>query len=178
MPDLTFQDVLDILRLIDSGQFQELEIEFDGTRVKVTRHTGTTAGGTGPATESVGEVMQPPEPATVLDAQEQGAGPKAGDAQPSTSKAPAQRPLVEIPNRIDVKPPMAGTYYAAPAPNAAPFVDVDRRVRKGDSLGIVEVMKLFTPVLAPCDGTVRLIFVNNEEFVQSDQTLMVMQADA
>ncbi len=70
---------------------------------------------------------------------------------------------------------MAGTYYAAPSPNAAPFVVVDRTVRKGDPLGIVEVMKLFTQVLAPCDGTVRAILVGNEEFVQSDQTLMIIE---
>lgn len=71
---------------------------------------------------------------------------------------------------------MAGTYYFAPSPGAPPFVEVDRAVRKGDQLGIVEVMKLFTPVLSPCDGTVRAILVKNEEFVESDQTLMIIEA--
>ena len=70
---------------------------------------------------------------------------------------------------------MAGTYYCAPSPGAAPYIEVDRVVRKGDQLGIVEVMKLFTPVLAPCDGTVRAILVGNEEFVQSDQALMIIE---
>ncbi len=76
----------------------------------------------------------------------------------------------------EVKPPMAGTFYAAPSPGAAPFVEVDRAVRKGDQLGIVEVMKLFTAVHAPCDGTVRAILVGNEQFVDSDQTLMIIEA--
>lgn len=70
---------------------------------------------------------------------------------------------------------MAGTYYSSPSPGAPPYVELNRAVKKGEQLGIVEVMKLFTPVLSPCDGTVRVILIGNEEFVQSDQTLMIIE---
>jgi biotin carboxyl carrier protein len=146
MPDLTFQDVLSILRLIDSAPFQDMQLDLEGTRLKVTRRA----------------VTQPAETAATPAA--------------LAPDSPARRSPVEFPNGVEVKPPMAGTYYAAPSPGAPPFVEVDRAVRKGDQLGIVEVMKLFTPVLSPCDGTVRKIFVKNEEFVQSEQTLMIVEA--
>jgi biotin carboxyl carrier protein len=146
MPDLTFRDVLSILRLIDSAPFQDVQLELEGTRLKVTRRA----------------VAQPAESA---------AAPAA-----LAPDSPARRSPAELPNGVEIKPPMAGTYYAAPSPGARAFVEVDRAVRKGEQLGIVEVMKLFTPVLAPCDGTVRAILVKNEEFVQSDQTLMIIEA--
>ena len=146
MPDLTFQDVLRILRLIDSAPFQDMQLEVEGTRLKVTRRA----------------LAQPAESAATPSA--------------LAPDSPARRPPVELANRVEVKPPMAGTYYAAPSPGARAFVEVGRAVRQGDQLGIVEVMKLFTPVASPCDGTVRAILVRNEEFVQSDQTLMLIEA--
>ncbi|OGA55619.1 MAG: hypothetical protein A3G81_20275 [Betaproteobacteria bacterium RIFCSPLOWO2_12_FULL_65_14] len=145
--DLTFQDVVNILRLIDSAPSLDFELELEGTRLKVRRRA----------------VARPAQPATTPVAREQ-------EIEPMP-----QRPALEFPNRIDVKPPMAGTFYRAPAPGAAPFVEVERAVRKGEQLGVVEVMKLFTPVLAPCDGTLRAILVENEEFVESDQTLMIIE---
>ncbi|HWD22382.1 MAG TPA: biotin/lipoyl-containing protein [Burkholderiales bacterium] len=143
MPDLTFRDVLSILRLIDSTPFQDMQLEFEGTRLKVTRRA----------------VAQPAERAVT----------------PLVSASPARPSPAEFADGVEVKPPMAGTYYAAPSPGARAFVEVDRAVRKGDQLGIVEVMKLFTPVLSPCDGIVRAILVKNEEFVESEQTLMVIE---
>ncbi|RMH46717.1 MAG: acetyl-CoA carboxylase biotin carboxyl carrier protein subunit, partial [Alphaproteobacteria bacterium] len=79
--------------------------------------------------------------------------------------------------RPDARPvtaPMAGTFYAAPAPGAAPFVTVGDRVRKGAQLGIVEVMKLFTPITAPCDGVVLSILVENQQVVARGETLMLL----
>lgn len=148
--NLTFQDVVNILRLIDSAPSLDFELELEGTKLKVRRRA----------------VARPAQPATTPAVPEQ-------EIEPMP-----QRPALEFPNRIDVKPPMAGTFYRAPAPGAAPFVEVERAVRKGEQLGIVEVMKLFTPVLAPCDGTLRAILVENEEFVESDQTLMVIEGSS
>ena len=176
MSDLTFQDVLNILRLIDSGSFADFEVEFEGTTVKVTRRTGTALVDAKLGTEPIRAVARPPEPAMTPVGPAHGISPQVDDKHALASGPLAQRSPVAFPNGIDVKPPMAGTYYSAPSPGAAPFAEVDRPVQKGDQLGIVEVMKLFTPVLSPCNGTVRAILVGNEEFVQSDQTLMVIEA--
>ena len=147
MADLTYQDVLKILRLIDAAPSLDLELESEGMKLKVTRRAST----------------RPAEPALA-------------PAESRKEAEPPPREPVDSRNRIEVKPPMAGTFYRAPSPGAAPFVDVDAAVQKGDQLGIVEVMKLFTPVLAPCGGTVRAILVENEEFVESERTLMLIEA--
>lgn len=160
MADLTYQDILDILRLVDAAPFSDVEVEFAGTRVKVTRR------GTGPAAAPT--TAPAPVPAVV-------ASPAPASA-PTASSTPAKTVTTSpAADAVAVKPPMAGTFYAAPSPGAPPFVTVDRAVHKGDQLGIVEVMKLFTPVPAPCDGTVRAILVANEEFVESDRTLMLIE---
>ncbi len=166
MSALTYQDVLDILRIIDSGSFSDFEIEFEGTRVKVSRAASAAA----PANPTSSAAPAPAKAAAPQAAK------SAPAAKPPVSKLAAKRPPVAIPNGVEVKPPMAGTFYCAPAPGALPFVEVGSPVKKGDQLGIVEVMKLFTSVLSPCEGTVRAILVGNEEFVEADQTLMVIEA--
>lgn len=178
MSDLTFQDVLNILRLIDSGPFSDFQIEFEGTKLKVTRRTGAAPLDAQPRAEPVRAGARPAAPTTIPAAPPapvHGGSPHVDPQQASTSNSPSRFP-VEATNQVDVKPPMAGTFYRTPSPGAVPFVEVDDAVRKGDQLGVVEVMKLFTPVLSPCDGTVRAILVGNEEFVQSDQTLMIIEA--
>ena len=175
MSDLTFQDVLVILRLVDSVPSSDFQIEFEGTKLKVTRRT-VAALGSSAGTEPIPADERSAETPASAAAPMHSVSPRAdGDQAPKSDSLTARSP-VELPNRIDVKSPMAGIYYAAPAPGAAPFVEVDRVVRKGDTLGIVEVMKLFTPVLSPCGGTVRAILVGNEDFVQSDQRLMIIEA--
>lgn len=170
MSNLTYRDVLDILRLIDSGSFSDFQVEFAGTKVKVTRRAGTAPAGGEPRTACAPSAALAQERA---DAVAPHGGSAGGDA---TSGPDSSAPNIEYRNRVDVKPPMAGTFYSSPSPGAPPFVEPNREVKEGDQLGIVEVMKLFTPVLAPCDGTVRAVLVKNEEFVQSDQTLMIIEA--
>ena len=175
MSDLTYQDVLDILRIIDSGSFSDVQIEFEGTKVKVTRQSGVMSAGAEPRIATTPPVARQAEPAKPPAVPPHGVSSKT-DAKPAlASDLLRQRSPIEIPNGVEVKPPMAGTYYSAPSPGATPYTEVNRVVQQGDQLGIVEVMKLFTPVLAPCDGTVRVILVGNEEFVQSDQALMIIE---
>jgi len=170
MPDLTYQDVLAILRLIDTGAFTNLEIEFEGTRLKVSRRIGGTPR---IGAESPPARIEARSPAPQAEVQAATSRPEVRPAKRDTAEdAPA------IAGGLAVKPPMEGTFYAAPGPGAPPFVEVGQKVRKGDQLGIVEVMKLFTPVSSPCDGTVRAILVKNEQVVTKDQTLMVLEADS
>lgn len=176
MSDLTFQDVLNILRLIDSGPFSDVQIEYEGTRLKVTRQTGNAPVGAETRMQTVHAGARSTPPAKMPAAPARGTSPEIDQKKAMVADSPARQSPVAFANGIEVKPPMAGTYYASPSPNAAPFVEVDRAVRKGDQLGVVEVMKLFTAVLSPCDGIVRAILVGNEEFVHSDQPLMIIEA--
>lgn len=168
MSELTYQDVLSILRLIDAAPASNFEVQYEGTRIKVTRRHGAAIA---PAQVIRAPVAARMESAKLAATQALGHAP-AAKPQPT----PSQKVPTNIANAVEVKPPMAGTFYAAPSPGAPPFVELDRKVKKDDQLGIVEVMKLFTAVTAPCDGTVRAILAGNEQFVESDHTIMVIEA--
>jgi len=168
MSDLTYQDVLSILRLIDAAPFSDLDVEFGGTRLKVSRRFGAIIAGPGghAASKEAPDLARPPP-----------TPPGADRPGPAPASARATGPSVATEGLVEIKPPMAGTFYAASSPGASPFVTVGQAVAKGDQLGVVEVMKLFTAVNAPCDGVVRAILVENEQAVERDQTLILIDGD-
>lgn len=74
-----------------------------------------------------------------------------------------------------VKCPFVGTFYIAPSPGAEPFVSVGQRINKGDTLCIVEAMKLMNEIEAEFSGTITEILVENETPVEFDQPLFVIE---
>ena len=74
-----------------------------------------------------------------------------------------------------VKAPLVGTFYAAPAEGADPFVQVGDTVKKGQTIGIVEAMKLMNEVESDFDGVVTAILVENEQMVEYGQPLIVVK---
>ena len=73
-----------------------------------------------------------------------------------------------------VKSPMVGTVYLAPEPGAADFIAVGKVVKAGDTLVIVEAMKVMNPIVAPKGGTIAAILVENAQPVEYDQPLVVI----
>lgn len=73
-----------------------------------------------------------------------------------------------------VKSPMVGTVYLAPEPGAAPFVSVGQSVKAGDTLLIIEAMKVMNPITATAAGTVQAVLVDNGQPVEFDQPLVVV----
>lgn len=71
-----------------------------------------------------------------------------------------------------VEAPLVGTFYAAPSPEEAPFVSIGSKVKKGDVVGIIEAMKMMNEIIAPCDGTIEAIEVENGQMVEFHQILM------
>ena len=83
---------------------------------------------------------------------------------------------VEAPNTYDpVKAPLVGTYYEAPAPDQPPFVRLGQTVKKGDTLFIIEAMKVMNEITAPRDGKIARIHAKNAEMVMYDQTVMELE---
>ncbi|WP_123520946.1 acetyl-CoA carboxylase biotin carboxyl carrier protein, partial [Pseudofulvimonas gallinarii] len=80
----------------------------------------------------------------------------------------------ELPAGQVLRSPMVGTYYAAPSPGADPFVRIGQQVKKGDTLATIEAMKMFNPIEAESDGTVKAILVENGQPVEFDQPLFVI----
>jgi len=141
--------VRQLAELLDATQLTEIEVEDGDRRIKVARKVQTIAAAH----------MPPPAPA----------------AQPVAPVAaqPAAAPAAEQANAI--RSPMVGTAYLAPEPGAANFVAVGTQVNAGDTLLIIEAMKVMNPITAPHGGTVRSILVANGSPVEFDQPLVVVE---
>jgi len=91
--------------------------------------------------------------------------------------APAEAPAAAAPATAPVdavKSPMVGTVYLAPEPGAADFITVGKPVKAGETLVIVEAMKVMNPIVAPKAGTIQAILVENAQPVEFDQPLVVI----
>jgi acetyl-CoA carboxylase biotin carboxyl carrier protein len=99
------------------------------------------------------------------------AAPAAAPAA-AAAPAPAAEPAVDLANAV--KCPMVGTAYLLPEPGAAPFVSVGDTVKTGQTLLIVEAMKVMNPITAPRDGVIKQILIENSQPVEYDQPLVVI----
>ncbi len=98
--------------------------------------------------------------------------PTPASAAPAAAPAPAAEPAAEVAGAI--KSPMVGTAYLSPEPGADNFIKVGDSVAQGDTLLIVEAMKVMNPITADKAGTVKAILVENAQPVEFDQPLVVI----
>ena len=96
--------------------------------------------------------------------------PMAAPTAPAPAPA-AEETNVDFNRTREIKSPMVGVFYAAPSPDARPFVEVGSKVKKGDIVCIVEAMKLMNEITAEFDGEVVDICVHNGDVVEYGQTL-------
>jgi acetyl-CoA carboxylase biotin carboxyl carrier protein len=78
---------------------------------------------------------------------------------------------------VEIMSPMVGTFYASPAPDAPAFAREGDHVKKGQTLCIVEAMKLMNEIKSECDGTILEIAVENAEAIEYDQLLFLIEKD-
>ena len=102
------------------------------------------------------------------------AAPAAPTAAPAAAPAAVAAPAPSAPAGDALKSPMVGTVYLAPEPGAADFISVGQQVKAGDTLLIVEAMKVMNPITAPKGGTIAAILVENAQPVEYDQPLVVI----
>lgn len=150
------KEIKEILELLKGTEVKELElVRGDNTlRVKL----GSTV--------EYHAVALPPTAAPA---------PAAAPAAPAAAAAPA--PPAPPANYKEVVSPIVGTFYRAPAPDAAPFVEVGTRVVKGQTLCIVEAMKIMNQIESDTTGTIKAILVENAAPVQFGQPLFHIAAD-
>ena len=145
--------VRELAELLGETGLTEIEVEDGKRKIRVARKIGGTAVMTSPAV-----AVQP-----VL------AAPAAAGPAAETAAQPAAADTANA-----VKSPMVGTVYLSPEPGAAAFVKVGDTVKKGDSLLIVEAMKVMNPIVATKAGTVSAILVEDAQPVEFDQPLVVV----
>jgi acetyl-CoA carboxylase biotin carboxyl carrier protein len=111
--------------------------------------------------------------ATTLVATPLAAPASAASAGPSAAPAPAGTPAPEPTGHV-VKSPMVGTFYRSPSPGASSFVELGQAVKPGDTLCIIEAMKLLNEIEAEVGGTVKEILVDNGQPVEYGQPLFII----
>ena len=161
---LTNDDVADILALLDSLPYDELDLETPRFRLTLRR---TPAGWT----QST-QVLSAPDP---LAAPEPVAA--AEGAAPESAASGVDGGGEEDGELVVVRAPLPGTFYRAPRPGAAPFVEVGSQVGADTVIGIVETMKLMNSVPAGVAGVVAEFCVANAEFTAQGAALLRIRAD-
>ena len=147
--------VRELAELLNETGLTEIEVEDDDRKIRVSRGAVASAA-------PVYAAAPAPAPAAA-------AAPAPVAAAPSEPAAPAGPDMTNA-----VKSPMVGTCYLTPEPDAAPFIAVGKPVKEGDTLLIVEAMKVMNPITAPRSGTVSAILVDNAQPVEFDQPLVVI----
>lgn len=152
-----------LIELLESSQLTELEIHEGEETVRLSRAVSAPA--------PVAATYMAPAPAPV-------AAPAPVPAAAPVAPGIADAPEVsedDIPAGYQVCSPMVGTYYGAANPDSEPFVKVGQSVQPGDTLCIIEAMKMFNQIEADKAGTVAAILIENGQPVEFDQPLFVIQ---
>lgn len=149
--------VRELAVLLGDTGLTEIEVADGGRKIRVARNVTVAA-----AAPAYAPAL-PMAPA---------AAPVAAAAPAPAAVAPAAAPAAV--EGTQVKSPMVGTAYLAPEPGAPDFISIGKAVKAGDTLLIVEAMKVMNPITAPVAGTIKAISIENGQPVEFDQPLVVI----
>jgi acetyl-CoA carboxylase biotin carboxyl carrier protein len=152
MIDIDFIERL--IHVLDTSSVDSLEVERGGTRIRLSKTPPVSVGA---------PVYSMPQAAPAP-----AAAPAPGPAAPAAAPEPAPRPSS---NLVDITSPMVGTFYRSPAPDAPSYVEVGARVNPGDTLCIIEAMKLMNELECEVKGTIVEICIDNAQPVEFGQVL-------
>jgi acetyl-CoA carboxylase biotin carboxyl carrier protein len=147
-----------LIDLVQESGIAELEITEGEEKVKIVKGGGVVVTGPSPVT-TVGSPAGAPAAASVAAA--------APAPAPGAEPEPGQEGHV-------VKAPMVGTFYRSPSPDAKPFIEVGQAVKEGDTICIIEAMKLMNEIEADASGVVKAILVENGQPVEYGQPLFIL----
>ena len=157
---MDIRKVKKLIELLDESGIAEIEITEGEEAVRISRYP--TGGAPAPA------YAPPPAAAPAAPA------PQAPVAAPSSAQPQEAAPAPAEEDGFLVTAPMVGTFYSASSPGAAPYVQVGDRISEGDTLCIIEAMKMMNQIEADVSGVIKSIRVQNGEPVEYGQTLFVI----
>ncbi|MCB2204357.1 acetyl-CoA carboxylase biotin carboxyl carrier protein [bacterium] len=147
-----------LVKIVTDSQIAELEVEEEGMRLRVTR--------THYSEMPVAQIAAAPAAPV--------AAPVPAAAPAPATEAAAEAAPAAAESGHEVRSPIVGTFYRAPSPEDAPFVEVGQSVTKGQSICIIEAMKIMNEIEADVSGTLKKILVENGQPVEYDQPLFVI----
>lgn len=148
---MDLRKVKSLIQLIEESDIEEIEITEDNESVRISRRSSLP----------VAMPMAAPLPAPAV----------AASPPPEPDETPAEP---AVPEGHAVTSPMVGTFYVAPSPGAKPFVSVGDKVAQGDTLCIVEAMKMLNQIESDCAGTVHAVLVEDATPVEYGQALFIV----
>ncbi len=148
---MNIKEIKEMVNLMNENNLVELEIEKEGMRIRLKKTMSANEGFNGPILLERGQVT--------------GSGPK----QIAQSLKESQRKTVEI------KSPMVGTFYRAPSPEAAQYVEVGQEIEPGEVICIIEAMKLMNEIKSEIRGKILEVLVDNAEPVEFGQTIFLIE---
>jgi acetyl-CoA carboxylase biotin carboxyl carrier protein len=150
---MNLKEIEEMIKLMNDNKLSEIEIEKNGLKVRLKKEDN-----------QIKQIIQDNTAQIPLDTSNQSAGETSETAD---SKAGGKF--------IEVKAPMVGTFYRAPAPDAEPFVEIGQDVKPDDALCIIEAMKLMNEIKCEAKGKVIEILVENGHPVEYGQTIMLLE---
>ncbi|MCC2658970.1 MAG: acetyl-CoA carboxylase biotin carboxyl carrier protein [Panacagrimonas sp.] len=152
-----------LIDLVEQSGISELEVKEGEESVRISRNTGP-----------ITQYLSGPMPAGMM-MPAQAAAPAAVAAPAPAPAAPAAPAKPAVDNRHIVRAPMVGTFYRQPSPGAKPFVEVGQTVKVGQTLCIIEAMKMLNQIESDKAGVVAEVLVQNENAVEFDQPMFIIE---
>lgn len=152
---MDIRKVKKLIELLEESGVSEIEIKEGEESVRISRGSSVAPAAPAPVAAPMASTPTPP-PA----------------AEAATQATPASE---QVPSGEQVKSPMVGTFYRAPSPGAKPFVEVGDKVSKGDTLCIVEAMKMMNHIESEVSGTIKAILIEDAEPVEYDEVLFIVE---
>lgn len=148
-----------LIELVEESGITELEVSEEEGTVRISRAAPVAA----------------PAPVQYVAAPQAPAVPATASAAPAAAPVATPAPAAADISGHAVLSPMVGTFYRSPSPDAPPFVEVGKTVKVGDSLCIVEAMKMMNRIESDKTGVIKAILVNDGEAVEFDQKLFIIE---
>ena len=160
----SIEEIQEVLKIFLDSELQDIRLEIGSVRLAVSK-----SGAPAP------QPFSSPAPAPVAAAAAAPAVPAAMAAAPVPAPAKAASAAVVREGWVAVTAPSVGVFYRRPSPDQAPFVQVGSEVAAKDPVCLIEVMKMFTGVVAPCKGRIADILIEDATMVEYGQPLMYIE---
>jgi acetyl-CoA carboxylase biotin carboxyl carrier protein len=151
-----------LIKMLDSSELAEIEIEEEGSKIRLSKPKPKVISAVSQHQSHTAESIQTPVTQEII--------------KPDL-KTEVKTPEIPKENLYEVRSPMVGTFYRSPSPDSDSYTDTGKHVKAGDTICIIEAMKLMNEIESEVSGKVVKILVENATAVEYDQPLMLIEKD-
>jgi acetyl-CoA carboxylase biotin carboxyl carrier protein len=158
---MDLREIRQLIKMVESADISEFEIEEEGNKIRISKNSSTNSNSETHVIPAMMPQMQMPMPVAPA------VTPVAASAETPVA--------VKNDNVVEVRSPMVGTFYRSAGPDSDPYTDINKTVKAGDVLCIVEAMKLMNEIETEVSGKIVEILVENAQPVEYNQALFLVE---